>query len=205
MSPALSSRGGEPGSAAAPLPREVLRNLRHELRTPLNHILGYSELLLEEAADREASELTPPLQTICATAQQALGVLTDLLDPAKLEAGTGGPYAACAARLPLVDDNELNRDMLARRLVRLGYTVVTAENGRQALDLLATTAVDLILLDIMMPVMNGYEVLEVRRGDPRLRDVPCVVISALDEVDSVVRCVEMGAEDYLPKPFNPVF
>jgi class 3 adenylate cyclase len=104
----------------------------------------------------------------------------------------------------LVDDNEFNRDMLGRRLVLLGHTVVTAENGRQALDLLETTSVDLILLDIMMPVMNGYEVLEVRHADPRLRDVPCLVISAVDEMDSVVRCVEMGAEDYLPKPFNPV-
>src|SRR5205814_629505 len=69
---------------------------------------------------------------------------------------------------------------------------------------LETTSVDLILLDIMMPLMNGYEVLEVRHANPRLRDVPCLVISAVDEMDSVVRCVEMGAEDYLPKPFNPV-
>jgi class 3 adenylate cyclase len=106
--------------------------------------------------------------------------------------------------LLVVDDNALNRDMLARRLERLGYTVTCAENGRQALALLQTQPVDLVLLDVMMPEMDGYEVLAVRQQDPRLRDVPVIMLSALDELDSVVRCVAMGAEDYLAKPFDPV-
>ena len=94
--------------------------------------------------------------------------------------------------------------MLSRRLTREGYTnLTTATNGREALDLLQAKAFDLILLDIMMPDMNGYQVLEHMKADPGLREIPVVMISAVSEIDSVVRCIELGAEDYLPKPFNP--
>ena len=106
--------------------------------------------------------------------------------------------------LLVVDDNEDNRYTLTRRLKRRGYdNVVTAAHGRHALDLLAERPFDLVLLDIMMPEMDGYEVLETMKADSKLRDVPVVMISALDEIDSVVRCIELGAEDYLAKPFNP--
>ena len=106
--------------------------------------------------------------------------------------------------LLVVDDNEDNRYTLTRRLKRQGYVdVATAEHGRQALELMAARAFDLVLLDVMMPEMDGYEVLETMKADPALRGIPVVMISALDEVDSVARCVELGAEDYLTKPFNP--
>ena len=109
-----------------------------------------------------------------------------------------------APALLVVDDNEDNRYTLALRLKRQGYEdVATAEHGRKALELLDAHAFDLVLLDIMMPEMNGYEVLETMKGSPKLRDIPVVMISALDEGDSIVRCIEIGAEDYLPKPFNP--
>ena len=107
--------------------------------------------------------------------------------------------------LLVVDDNEDNRYTLINRLGRLQYTNVTeAVNGRAALECLRTTAFDLVLLDVMMPELNGYKVLEQMRADERLRHVPVIMISALDQVDSVVRCIELGAEDYLSKPFNPV-
>ena len=107
--------------------------------------------------------------------------------------------------LLVVDDNEDNRYTLVQRLKRLGYTnVTTAVNGQEALGQLHGHAVDLLLLDVMMPEMNGYEVLERLRADERLRHIPVIMISALDQLDSVVRCIELGAEDYLPKPFNPV-
>ena len=107
------------------------------------------------------------------------------------------------ARLLVVDDNDDNRYTLTRRLRREGYSqVMFATNGREALDVLRAHAIDLVLLDIMMPDMNGYEVLERMKADARLREVPVVMISAVDDLDSVVRCVELGAEDYLPKPFN---
>lgn len=108
------------------------------------------------------------------------------------------------ASVLVVDDNEDNRDMLARRVRRMGHTVVEADNGRVALDKLQERSFDLVLLDIMMPEMNGFQVLEQVRHDPRWRHIPVVVISALDDMDSVVRCVELGAEDYLFKPFNTV-
>ena len=103
----------------------------------------------------------------------------------------------------IVDDNEDNRYTLGRRLKRHGYeNVGSAAHGREALDLMAERSWDLVLLDIMMPELNGYEVLERMKADPKLRDVPVLMISALDEIDSVVRCIELGAADYLAKPFN---
>ncbi len=104
----------------------------------------------------------------------------------------------------VVDDNEMNRDMLSRRLKRQGHTIETAEDGRQALEMIKSQSFDLVLLDIMMPEMNGYEVLEHMKADSDLPYVPVIMISAIGEIDSIVRCVELGAEDYLPKPFNRV-
>ncbi len=108
-----------------------------------------------------------------------------------------------AAALLVVDDNEDNRYTLTRRLAREGYgNVTTANDGRQALQLLKAQSFDLVLLDIMMPDLNGYQVLEQLKVDSRLRHVPVIMISAVEELESVVRCIELGAEDYLPKPFN---
>jgi signal transduction histidine kinase/DNA-binding response OmpR family regulator len=104
----------------------------------------------------------------------------------------------------VVDDNEVNRDVLTRRLIRYGHEVETAENGRQALRMIRSKEYDLVLLDIMMPEMNGYEVLQRIKEDPETRNLPVIVISALDDIDSIVKCIQLGAEDYLPKPFNPL-
>lgn len=109
-----------------------------------------------------------------------------------------------AGHVLVVDDNEMNRDMLSRRLKRQGHTVEVAVNGRQALDMIGTNRFDLVLLDIMMPEMNGYQVLEHMKADTTLPYIPVIMISAVDELDSIVRCIELGAEDYLPKPFNRV-
>jgi len=106
--------------------------------------------------------------------------------------------------LLVVDDNRVNRLLVARTLEQLGHRVAFAENGRQALDSLRQRPVDLVLLDIEMPEMNGYQTLEALRADSKLRDIPVVMMSSVDEVDSVARCIEMGAEDYLFKPVNAV-
>jgi len=107
-------------------------------------------------------------------------------------------------RVLIVDDNEVNRDLLVRRLKRQGYDVLVASNGFEALELMRSTALDLVLLDIMMPQMNGYQVLETLKADPALRYIPVIMISAVNDIESIVRCIELGAEDYLSKPFNPV-
>jgi signal transduction histidine kinase len=104
----------------------------------------------------------------------------------------------------VVDDYPMNRMKLSRVLEQQGHTVELAEDGNQALALLRKRAFDVVLLDIIMPEMDGHQVLEEMKRDSQLRDIPVIVISALDEIDSVVRCIEMGAEDYLQKPFNPV-
>jgi len=246
--------------------------LRHELRTPLNHIIGYTELLLEELGTGEAPDLAADLSALRVDARQLLTLLNEVLargqggppdpaaaratlgaplgrvraaedrlhrrvaagggerladleriraaigrlaellgaDAATPEAPGGGPAAsALAAAGPrsvilVVDDSEDNRDMLARRLRRQGYEVQTAAGGHAALAALAAGPVDLVLLDVMMPDLDGYAVLERLKGDPARRDIPVLMISALDELDSVVRCIQLGAEDYLAKPFDAV-
>lgn len=106
-------------------------------------------------------------------------------------------------KMLVVDDDFLNRTLLATNLEEQGYSVETAEDGRQALDLLRAGKFDVVLLDILMPEMDGYQVLDEIKRDEALKHLPVIVISAVDEMDSVVRCIEMGATDYLPKPFEP--
>lgn len=106
-------------------------------------------------------------------------------------------------RLLVVDDIEDNRFTLTQRLRRQGHeAIVECSSGREAMEALRTERFDLVLLDVMMPEMDGYETLERIKTNPSLRDIPVIMISALDEMDSVVRCIKLGAEDYLPKPFN---
>src|SRR5215218_6335027 len=113
--------------------------------------------------------------------------------------------SAVEPSLLVVDDNGDNRFTLTQRLKREGYgDVVCAENGREALALMATRPFDLVLLDITMPEMDGFQVLERVKSDTTLRDTPVVMISAIDEIESVARCIRLGADDYLGKPFNPV-
>jgi CheY-like chemotaxis protein len=103
----------------------------------------------------------------------------------------------------IVDDNEINRDMLARRLHRRDFNLSMAINGREALSMIQANLYDLILLDIMMPEIDGYAVLKYLKENSRLRDIPVIMISALEEMDSVMKCMEIGADDYLTKPFDP--
>jgi adenylate cyclase len=108
-----------------------------------------------------------------------------------------------AGRVLVVDDLEVNRKVLAARLVREGLSVEEAENGQVALEKLEATPFDLVFLDVMMPVLDGFETLQRIKASPTLRDVPVLMLSALGEADGVARCLELGAEDYLPKPFQP--
>ncbi|HTP02500.1 MAG TPA: adenylate/guanylate cyclase domain-containing protein [Anaerolineales bacterium] len=106
--------------------------------------------------------------------------------------------------LLVVDDNRVNRLLLTHGLEQQGHRVSYAENGRQALDMLNSRPFDLVLLDIEMPELNGFQVLEALLANPLLRDIPVIMTSSSDELDRVVKCIEMGAEDFLTKPLNPV-
>ena len=113
-------------------------------------------------------------------------------------------FAHDPGHLLIVDDNKVNRILLARGLEQQGHTTETAEDGRQGLEMLKRGAYDLVLLDIEMPEMNGFQVLEACLQDVDLRNIPIIMTSSLDELDSVVKCIELGAEDYLHKPVNPI-
>ena len=214
---------------------EYRRTLRHDLRTPINAIKGYGEMLREDAADAGADAWVADLDKMLAEATLLLERIDGLVifsgsDAPSLD-GTGPvatetdapaemvenllksvrPIAAKEAdfaavqpsRILVVDDNASNRDLLSRRLQRQGHTVLQAEDGTIALAMVEKEALDLILLDLMMPGISGYDVLTSLKGNQRFREVPVIMISALSELDSVVRCIEAGADDYLAKPFDP--
>jgi CheY-like chemotaxis protein len=107
------------------------------------------------------------------------------------------------SRALVVDDNRVNRMLLSRALAELDVETLEAENGLRALEVMASSPVDVVLLDLLMPELDGYATLERLRADEALRHIPVIVITAVDELDSVVRCIELGATDYLPKPFEP--
>ena len=215
---------------ATKLPSEKLSEsaLHHEVRTPLNQIIGYAEMMQEEAHSRGDKAMAEDLERVHSAARQLLQTIIERLVPAQFDIaraanidpaiktafvrrespspGTrqvaSGP--AFTGRLLVADDDEGNRTMLARRLVRLGHSVVLAVNGRDAMEKLRAEPFDVLLLDIQMPELNGYEVLEAIKADPVLRELPVIVLSASSETERVAHCVELGAEDYLPKPFDPV-
>ena len=233
----ISSQTGPAGSSGPNREGEqtsqaLWSHLRHELRTPLNAIIGYSEMLLENAAEQEQEEIIPDLEKIHTAGNLFLARLNNIIDFSNLDAGLKSPAPGATDQSPLidsvmaslrelaqesaaitggetgsilvVDDNEINRDLLSRYLARLGHTVQAAPDGRRALEMIDSGAFDLVLLDIMMPELNGYQVLQHLKDSSNWRDLPVIMISALDEMDSVVRCIELGAADYLSKPFNPV-
>jgi adenylate cyclase len=194
--------------------------LRHELRTPLNAIKGYGELLAEEMRDTGRDALLGDLGKVLDLADRLLGeidrigetaaappidIIGNVLRTIRPLGQADMPDSdAAASHILVVDDNASNRDLLSRRLVREGYRVTAAQSGASALALTAAESFDLVLLDLMMPGMSGFEVLRRLKAEDRTQHIPVIMISALDELDSAVRCIEAGAEDYLPKPFNPV-
>jgi adenylate cyclase len=179
---------------------------------PLSRIAAATERLEREAAAVNEEAALPDVRRIAEAVRRLAALVKPDAAPASAEtspAEAAGPGATRGPRggILVVDDDAANRDLLARRLVREGYEVRTAADGAAALAALepgAGAAVDLVLLDVMMPGLDGYEVLRRMKANPTLRDIPVLMISALDEVQSVVRCIELGAEDYLPKPFDPV-
>jgi len=132
------------------------------------------------------------------------GAMTESKSQMNVEATIHSPHSLTGDYLLVVDDQRMNRILLSRYLSKLGYQATLLENGRQALELLQSESFDLILLDVEMPNMDGSQVLEQLKADPRLRDIPVIMLSAMDEVERVVRCIELGAQDYLPRPFHPV-
>lgn len=218
--------------------------LRHDLRTPLNQIIGYSELLQEEAVDAGQTQTQEDLDRILSASRHLLGMINAVIVPEQIQLvkdlpelqhlGVEAPpnptlpspvdldvilpkiaLAESVAPPPekheqatvlVVDDDPQNCDLLARRLLQEGYEVVQAAGGHEALARLRSDpTIDVVLLDVLMPDLGGFEVLVTLKGDEKLRHIPVIMISALDQLESVVRCIQNGADDYLGKPFNLTF
>ncbi len=184
--------------------RTDLDGLFEKIRPRVDRIEQAVEHMREDPGVAAPPEWIADLGRIAHAAESLLALFGDAPAPEPDSQEVQPRAEADGPRLLVVDDNPTNRNVLSRRLERQGYAVEEAANGEAALDRIATEPFDVVLLDIVMPVMDGFEVLQRMRRDKRMRTIPVVVISALDEVESVVRAIGMGAEDYLFKPFDPV-
>jgi DNA-binding response OmpR family regulator len=194
--------------------------LRHAVATPVANIQGYVEHLLE---DSDGVSITTDLQRIHSAASQ-LVTLADGVErrylaraaaacadgaKSRSQAADAGTVDAAGGTSPrgvvlVVDDDESNRALLARRVELHGHRVLLARDGCEGLTLARSEPVDVILLDVLMPDLSGYEVLARLKQDDALKGIPVLMITALDDPASVIRCIALGAEDYLAKPFDPM-
>jgi DNA-binding response OmpR family regulator len=193
----------------APLKELFARaGVRHELNTPLNHVIGYGELLLEEAMPPSFAERIAQVTAHAQTVFRAInGAPEAAVAPAP--AAAEPPAVAPAVHdvtgvVMIVDDDGEHRELLRRYLVNLGHATLEAGNGADALAALDARRPDVMLLDVHMPELDGFQTLERLKDHPAWREIPVVVLSAVDDVASAVRCLQLGAEDYLHKPCNPV-
>jgi class 3 adenylate cyclase len=206
---------------------EIEKTLRHDMLNALNVIINYCEEWIEDSEEEFLEGFLPDLKQLHTHGKQCLALLNrirairlgEVEGAAATEQGAAAPVdplfaiemtqleptlAAEPGYCLVVDDNPQNRDILSRLLLRQGHRVESAVNGREALEKIQASSFDMVFLDIMMPEMNGFQVLEHLKTDEKLRGLPVVMISALGETDVVAHCISLGAEDYLPKPFNPV-
>ena len=205
--------------------------VQQDLRTPVDHIIGYSELLMEQAESQDCPEILQDLRRIHKAAghwlqrmEAALLALADSREPQGVAAiqrdnsglgqleptrtsteNTAKAAPGCGEHILIAEDDPLNLDILRRRVERFGYRVTTTGDGGSAWLELQKGTYDLVLLDMMMPIMDGFELLRHLRNDPRLSLVPVLMISGGDQEHSIARCIEAGADDYLMKPVNPIF
>lgn len=197
-----------------PDPPEGFCSLADATRSAVSRVLGFADLIVAEATSSRLEQYRDDLELIATAARNFVeatrgsgisirlknGFLPELTTPSSRQLGP----SLSGGRMLIVDDENLNRDMLARRLTREGCHSVGARSGPEALDLLSREEFDVVLLDIQMPGMNGIEVLQEIKRDAALRHLPVIMLSALTDIDRVARCIELGAEDYLPKPINGV-
>jgi len=207
-------------------PAAVQSRLRHDLRNPLNAIRGYVEIVLEDLEETGGTALRGDLDALWTECQRLLWQIDVIVDfstgaeEAEIDdaeaamvgdlvrtiasARPRGAEAMLKGHILVVDDDPSNRSLLVRRLARDGHRVAEADNGEHALRLLAAEPFDVVLLDLLMPGMNGFEVLRAIKADPSLRELRVLMVSGQQETQGVLRCIEAGAEDYLPKPVDAI-
>jgi DNA-binding response OmpR family regulator len=197
---------------------EYALRLRHATRPPLTEVRGCVETLLKEHKNAQVgddlrriyvaavrlSELIDSVEQTFRVRVEATGDAPPLVSVAAETINASGDMGSGGGTILVIDDEEANRALLARRLSRHGYSVLFAETGEAGLAIAARKAVDVILLDVLLPRMSGYGVLAALKSDEALREIPVLIITAVDGAESVTRCLALGADDYLAKPFDPV-
>ena len=203
---------------------EIATKLEISIRTPLNTIVGYSELLREDTENIDIDTFNEDLDKIIISGQAISNEITQIIsfDPTssnikQKDQSSDDIKSVLASIQPLdkgerkkvtngsilvVDDNKNNTTLLKKRLEKLGNTVKVANDGIDAIKITENSQLDLILLDIIMPNMNGYEVLDFLKKDKRYHEIPVIMLSSMDDLTSIYRCIELGADDYVTKPFD---
>ncbi len=199
-------------------------NLANQLmRQQLSHVVGYCEMVEEVAEETGHDEILSDLSRIHSASETLNKLLSELLTVESLTISANDieeddnsetseaillpvseGYLGDGGKLLVVDDDLVNLDLLSRRLSQQGYEITTVDSGQKALDMMSEHGFDLVVLDMKMPGLSGIQVLRKLKSDPELRSTPVIMISAMDNTDSVVQCIALGAEDYVFKPFNPV-
>lgn len=197
---------------SATLNEEACSHLRHDMRASLGGIKGYAELILDTLTDLGASPLRDLLTELLKAVDDRLPLIDHIrASPSTKDKPLFNPAPASCAEGPLqegdiliVDDSPQKHELIRRRLSHTSYHILSALSGTEALEIIPSLKPDLILLDLLMPGMSGFEVLNILKSTPQTADIPVLVISSSNEVDNVVQCLRAGAEDYLPMPLNPV-
>ncbi len=193
---------------------------RHDLRTPLNAVIGYSEIVLEDTEDELPPVLEADLRRVLADGTDLLAQIDVLFSPDGDRADDVDADVAAAlsrtltqdtpsggrrtGRILVIDDTEANRDLMVRQLARQGHRATAVGSAQAGLAALAGEAFDLLLVDVLMPDMNGIELLERLKAHPEWRELPVIIVSGLGETAAITRCLASGAEDYLLKPADPI-
>ena len=202
---------------------EIASKMEISLRTPINTVIGYSEMLQEDTEDIDLDTFTEDLEKIIKSGKALTKEIDNVISFNSTEIGQDEDQSISAIKSVLssiqplgedeeamttngsilvVDDNKNNTTLLQKRLQKIGNYVEIANDGVEALNVLEKVEIDLILLDIIMPNMNGYEVLEFIKKDKRFYEIPVIMLSSMDDLTSIYRCIELGADDYVTKPFD---
>ena len=194
--------------------RLALRSVQHEVRTRIGQVIGYGELLLEELSERGLTDLVPDIEHIVVAGRGLLDVVEGQLGSAAEtphfetasaripNANSGGARDTRHGRILVVDDDPANSALLRRHLERVGYAVTEAQDGRTAADLVGSEAFDLVLLDLVMPGLDGRQALRLFRQERSASELPVVVATGLTDSQEVVNALTSGANDYVTKPFD---
>lgn len=192
-------------SAQTLMDREHIREVRHDLRAAVGGVMGYTELLQDFLRDEGLNEALALSGQFYGVAQNTLGIIEHLsLEDEGLFEPEGAEYLGdqVVGHVLIVDDSPEKQEQLSRRLSVVGHQISIVDSGPAALEFLKKNEVDIILLDLLMPGMNGDDVLRVLKGNDALKDIPVLVVSSASDTNSVVECIRLGADDYLPMPLN---